>query len=135
MINKNYISILKIIYSKFTNSKLNWYLIGKTNLALQGVEIIPKNLGILIHDYDLDIFLKLFSEFDHEPIEELFNGEAKEFIIHINDISVLVCAEYSHGSYWQVPQDIKYIKIEKMIIPCFSLKSEIEAQKLIKTKT
>jgi hypothetical protein len=131
MINDNYLVALKIIYSKFSASNIKWYLIGKTNLALQGMDVVPSHLGILFHDYDLDKFLKLFAEFDHEPVEELPNGEAKEFIVYINQVPVLVCAEHSHGSYWQVPQDIKNIKIDEMIIPCFSLESEKEVYKRI----
>lgn len=131
MINNDYLSALKIIHSKFSTSNINWYLIGKTNLALQGMDVVPSHLGILFHDYDLDEFLKLFSEFKHESIEELPNGEAKEFILYINKVPVLVCAEHPHGSYWQVPQDIKNIKINEMIIPCFSLESEKEVYKRI----
>lgn len=100
---------------------------GKTNLALQGINIVPSQVGIVIHYEDLDKFLDIFSEFKRTEIEELPNGEAKEFIMYISDVPVLVCAEYLHGAYWVMNKNPSKIKVDNLEIPCFSLESERDA--------
>lgn len=130
MLDKNYKEAIKILYSKLKSSNLEWYLTGKISLILQGVKINPKNIGVLIHEKDLKEFLKLFEEYEKSEIVELSNKEAKEFTIKINNIQVLVCAEYPHGIYWKV-KEINKVKIDNLEIPCFSLKSNKDAYEKI----
>jgi hypothetical protein len=127
MVNLAYIKAIQIIHSKLSDSNIERYITGKTNLSLQGIEINPSHLGILIHDTDLDKFLELFSNYEKSEIIELENGEAKEFTMKVNDIDVMVCAEYPHGTYWIVMKNPISILIENMKIPCFSLESDRDA--------
>ena len=127
MISLAYLKVIKILYSKLSDSNIEWYITGKTNLALQGIAIEPSHLGILIHDTDLDKFLGIFSEFEKSKIIELDNGESKEFTMNIEDIKVMVCAEYPHGSYWIVMKAPILLKIDNIQIPCFSLESDRDA--------
>ena len=84
-------------------------------------------MGILIHDTDLEKFLKIFLEYNKSDIIELKNGETKEFTMKVNDIDVVVCAEYPHGAYWVVMKDSVIISLNNMEIPCFSLESDKHA--------
>ncbi len=127
MISKEYIGAIGIIVNRFSNTNIKWYLAGKTNLALQGINIKPSQVGIVIHYEDLAKFLDIFSEFKRTDIEELTNGEAKEFVMTISDVPVLVCAEYLHGAYWVINKNPVKIKIENLEVPCFSLESERDA--------
>ncbi len=56
MLSRTYIRVMKILYSKLSGSDIEWYITGKTNLALQGILIEPSHFGVLIHDYELDKF-------------------------------------------------------------------------------
>jgi len=94
--------------------------------------IESSKIGILIDFEDLDRFLLLFSDFEHTDIEELKNGEAKEFVLYINGVKFLICAEYPHGIYRQINADIIYVGIDDIKVPCFTLKSEQKAYNSLK---
>ena len=106
---------------------MEWYVTDKANLSLQGMDITPSRLQILIQDADLEKYLSIFSEFPRTEVEEIENGEAKEFKMQISGVEVLVSAEYSHGAYWISMEPPLQIKIENFILPCFTLASEREA--------
>ena len=122
-----YLKAIEILYSKLSDSNIERYITGKTNLLLQGIEIKPSHLWILIHNTDLDKFLELFLNFEKSDIIELENGEAKEFTMKIDDVDVMVCAEYPHGTYWVVMKTPIILSLENMKIPCFSLESDRDA--------
>lgn len=127
MISKEFSNTLKVISEKLRPSKMNWYVTGKGNLALQGMRVMPSRLQILIQEKDLERFLSLFNEYERTDIEELQNGEAKEFKMVVDGVEVLVCAEYPHGAYWISMQPPLQIKLEDINLPCFTLLSEREA--------
>ena len=62
MLDQTYLDTLKAIHNRLLNSNIIWFLIGTTNLALQGIDIKPLHLGILIHHKDLNKFLEIFSD-------------------------------------------------------------------------
>ena len=127
MINQAYLETIKLLHARLSSSNIEWYVVGKTNLALQGISIEPTRLGILIHDNDLSQFLEIFADFKKSDIVELPNGEAKEFIMSIGSINILVCAEYAHGIFWQVMAKPILFPVDNIPIPCFSLESEKRA--------
>lgn len=122
-----YIKALKILHKYLYCANIKWCIIGNTNLILQGINIKFSKIGILINYEDLNRFLTLFSDFQHTEIEDLENGEAQEFVLFIENVKCLVCAEYAHGLYRHLDASIINIMIEGIEIPCFSLKSEREA--------
>jgi DNA-binding HxlR family transcriptional regulator len=133
MLDESYKIVIELLNSKFSNSKIDWYLTGKISLALQGMNIQPKNIGVLIHEEDLNKALKLFSEYKISEIIELPNKEAKEFTLEINKIPVLICAEYKNGTYWKVKETNK-VKIGEINVLCFSLEANKNAYEKIGMK-
>ena len=127
MININTITVLKTLYQHLSKSGIEWFVTGKTNLVLQGININPTRVGILIRHKDLESFLKLFSDFEQSNIEVLKNGEAWELILFIDGMEVLVCAEYDHGSYWLANDNPVKIQVDDIKIPCLSLVAEKKA--------
>lgn len=125
------ITSLKFIAKKLVHTNIEWYLIGKTNLSLQGVNIQPSKIGILIHNEDLNKFLSIFGIYKTSRIKLLENGEAKEFLLNIQNTKVEVCAEYKHGTYWKIKKDIVSITLDNLIIKGFSLPSELTAYELL----
>jgi len=125
MLNPSFKIALKVITSRLNGSKIDWYITGRTNLSLQGINIQPNHIGIQIHDYDLEKFIEIFKDLKMTQPIELSNKEGLEFYLYIKDIPVLVCGEYSNGTYLSVPQNIKLISIDKKnTIPCLDLISE-----------
>ena len=127
MLPDEYVAALKAIYDRLQMSNIEWCITGKTNLALQGIDVTPKKIGLLINHEDLEPFLALFSDCKRSEIEELDNGEAQEFTMFVCDCRILVCAEYAHGVYRTVSAVIDRILVDGMAIPCFSLRAEREA--------
>jgi hypothetical protein len=126
-ISKDFKNTIKEIYSKLKDSGIEWYITGKTNLALQGVKIKPKCISLLIHDEDLDKVSDLFMDYKKSDVIELDNKEAKEFSMSVGGVDVIVCGEYNYGTYWQIFKDPVYLKTDDMRLPCFNLKVEKDA--------
>ena len=124
--NVNYKKALKDLKERL---EIEWFVIGSANLALQGINVTPSNLGILIHHTDLEKFLALYSDFLSSDIVKLENGEAQEFTLRLHGVEVIVCAEYEHGIYWEVKNPPTTLTYDNMKIPCFSLYAEREAYK------
>ena len=137
MLSKEFTQALRVISAHLEPSGIEWYMTGKGNLALQGMDVKPSRLQILIYERDLDRFLSLFASFKRTEIEELSNGEAKEFNLIVDGVEVLVCAEYPHGAYWESMEPPLEIPLEELPLPCFTIPAESEAYSkmgLLKTK-
>jgi predicted nucleotidyltransferase len=60
VISRKFIRVLKIISKKLENQKIKWVLVGSTSLALQGVNIKPKDIDILTDDEGVFKFNEIF---------------------------------------------------------------------------
>ncbi len=132
---EDFYKTLSFISNSLNNFDIEWFIIGKTNLYLQGLDLNPLKIGILIHSEDLDSFIKIFNDYISSPIIDLTNGEAKEFFMDIFDTKVQVCSEYSNGTYWKVKKDIVDIPINNITIQGFSLESEAQAYGILGDNT
>jgi len=132
MINNVYSNTLRVIYDKLENSNIKWFLIGKTNLALQGIDIVPSHLGIVFHHKYLQQSLDLFKGYEKTKIVKTDNCEAEEYTFMIDDIKIMMCAEYSQGAYIVYNKNPLIINVEDMKIPCVCLEDELEAYKQMK---
>lgn len=111
------------------NIHFEWFVMGSANLALQGVNIRPLHLSILIHHRNLQNFLSVYKSTLRTKIRLLENREAEEFVMTIHETEILVRAEYDHSVYCRVNNGFQMKKIDRMTIPCFSLLAEREACK------
>lgn len=127
MLNDEFINALRVVDDHLCDTGIDWFLIGKANLALQGVNVVPSHLTVLINFHDLEEFLELFSDFPRTDVTGTLNGEAHEFTMIINGVSVLVCAEFEDGLYLRVFDKPVKIKAGKSVVNCFSLIAEKKA--------
>ena len=127
MLSDEFINALRVVDDHLCDTGVTWFLIGKANLALQGVNVKPSHLTVLINFHDLEEFLELFSDFNRTDVTGLINGEAHEFTMTINGVSVLVCAEFEDGLYLNIKDKPVVVKAGKSLVNCFSLKAEKEA--------
>jgi len=60
----SHIGVLKIIAEKLDNANILWMLIGSTNLSLQGLDILPRDLDITITHKQIKKAREIFSEYN-----------------------------------------------------------------------
>lgn len=137
MISKEFEKVIKIINERFRKNKIQWALIGSTNMAIQGIKVIPRDLDIVVHLSDLKKIKSIFSEYNPSEIMELkpFTKEQVwEVKVIIENIEVQVLGERTTGEYVRrlLPNQLVKIKLDGADIPCFTL--EAEAQTYAATK-
>jgi len=118
--------ILKDIAERMNKSCVKWALVGSTNHLIQGMDVIPRDIDVIISYDDLEKVKGVFSDLDFE-IKELPNGEAQEMIFKMRGFDIQICADYSHGKYYKKRQEegsTIFVDIEEVSIPVFSLESE-----------
>ena len=69
MINKNFIKSLNIISKHLNNSRIKWAIIGSANMALQGIDITPKDIDIIVKLEDLENIKDIFHKYEISNIE------------------------------------------------------------------
>ena len=127
MLSDEFISALRVVDDHLCDTGVDWFLIGKSNLALQGVNVKPSHLTVLINFHDLEEFLELFSDFSRTDVTGLVSGKAHELTMIINGVSVHVYAEFEDGLYLSLNDTPLRVKAGKSVVNCFSLKAEKEA--------
>jgi len=128
------IQVLRIVTGKLKGKNVSWVLIGSTSLALQGVDIKPKDVDILTSKGGAFEIGELLKEYEVEPVRlkksELFESFFGEFNVNGIEVEVMgdmkekVCDKWvSLSSRLVCP---KIVEIEGMRIPVSSL---LEQQK------
>ena len=131
MISNNFQEALKILAKKFNQNNIKWALIGSTNMAFQGIDIIPHDLDIVIQFEDLQEITSLFSEYNPSPINELSplnDKPAWEIKLKIHNVEVQILGEKDDGEYVNKLLGNKIIikNLDNLKIPCFTLEAEAQ---------
>ena len=63
MINHNFKEVLKIISLNLSNTNIKYAIIGSTNLLLQGMDVKPKDIDLVVSLEDFDKLSEVFSNF------------------------------------------------------------------------
>jgi predicted nucleotidyltransferase len=132
MISKKLLIALKNIHEKLKDEKINWVLIGSTNLALQEIKIKPRDIDILTDKKGAFEINNLLKEYEVKPVRfsnsKLFGsqyfGEFK-----IGDIKVEVI-----GKLKKKKLVTKIVKIDGMSLPVVSLEEELKAYEALRRK-
>jgi len=131
MISKEFEDTIKIIRKRLNQKNIRWILVGSTNLAIQGMNITPKDLDILVQYSDLEIIKSLFSDYNTSDIKKLkplvAGQDAWEVKSIIKNVEVQFFSERT-GEYIRrlVANKIVKLKLNALEIPCFSLEDEAE---------
>ena len=136
MINENFKKAIKIIHELMNENEIKWALVGSTNMQLQGMDVNPHDLDIVVQLKDLEKIQEIFSEYDDSAIKELkplTDEPAWEVRMKIDDTEIQIFAQRDTGEYVSKLLKNKLIKIKlgNIEIPCFTL--EAEAQTYAKT--
>jgi hypothetical protein len=127
--------VLAFVKEKLENHRVDWVLIGSVSLALQGVDVEPKDIDILTDKEGALSFNEIFKEFVVRPIEwsetEVFKSYFGRF--QIRDVLVEVAGEMSEkeGNKWRsiAPRlhNHGWVKVEQMNIPVSFLQDQLES--------
>lgn len=131
MITDNFKKAIKIIHEKLQNNKIKWALVGSTNMQLQGMNVQPHDLDIVVQLKELEKTREMFSEYNVSAIKELkplTDEPAWEVKIEINDVEVQIFAQLNTGEYVSklLADKLARIRFENVEIPCFTLEAEAQ---------
>ncbi len=137
MLNKNFEEAIKIIFKKLNSNKIKWALIGSTNMAIQGMNVQPHDLDLVVQLKDLNKMREIFSEYNASAIKELkplTDEPGWEVKIKIKNVEVQILGERDTSEYVSklLANKLTKIKLEGIEVPCFTL--DAEAQTYAETK-
>lgn len=130
MIDTNFRTVFKLIHGRLSDIK--WALVGSTNLQLQGMQVTPHDLDIVIQHKDLEKVSNLFSDYSASPVSQFptKSGEpAWEVKAIINGVNVQFFGGDEIDIYVSklLANKILKVKLDDIEIPCFNLQAESQA--------
>jgi len=145
MINEYIMSALKIVSKILNEKKIPWMLIGSCNLAIQGMDLNPRDIDICVDKVNFNEIKRLFSNFGDIKIEEFpssFGGTAFKLYFYIEKIEIEFLGEVTQSIYSKVLKDKGFIKqefcgnifnlnkLENEYQACFNMKRFEKASKI-----
>lgn len=125
---ENIKKIIKELASRMNSSGVKWAFVGTVNHLLQGMNVNPNDIDIVISYNDLEKVKNVFLDIDFE-IKEFPDKKAQEITFKLNGFEVQICADYEQGEYYKKRSEagsIKMLNIDGIEVPVFTLNSEIE---------
>lgn len=134
MVNKDIKEAIRIIHERLENKKIKWALVGSTNMQLQGIQVEPRDLDIVIQHKDLYKVSEIFSDYSASTVKELktLTGEpAWEVKSIINGVEIQFFGGNEANTYVSklLASEIIMIKLDSIEIPCFTLEAEARTYK------
>lgn len=132
MLNSKFKKALKIIHKLLNENKVQWALVGSTNMQLQGMYAQPNDADIVVQLKDLGRMQEIFSEYRPSPVRELkpmTDEPGWEVKMEIGGVEVQILGEKDTGAYVSKLSANRLIKIrlDRIEIPCFTLEAEAQA--------
>lgn len=117
---------LIFVANKLNEAGADWALIGSANLALQGMDVAPGDIDILVNFSEKEKIESIFSEEEKISDSKLKNGEGEELTYLIGGVEVQFCFEYAHGFYADFLEQERFeiIELGSQKIPCLRLEDE-----------
>lgn len=100
--NSNFKKAIKIIHERLESNNIKWALVGSMNMQLQGMNVQPRDLDVIIQLKDLEKMREIFSEYNPSLIKELkpfVDEPVWDVIIKIGDVEIQLFAERDTGPY------------------------------------
>lgn len=132
MINERFKETIRIVHKSLNENKIKWALIGSANMQLQGMDVQPHDLDVVVQLKDLEKMREIFSGYNASAVKELkplTDEPAWEVGIKIGDVSVQFFAQMDTGVYANklLTNKLAKIRLENIEIPCFTLGAEAQA--------
>ena len=134
MLTKNFEDVIKLIYSKLKDKNIKSAFIGSTSLNLQGIDVAPNDLDLIVSIPGLKLINEEFKDHITQPVSKksyFKDGypDYYELKLKINDVLVHVMGEYDNDLYMSRINkgNVVLVKLMDISVPCLELKSEAEA--------
>ncbi len=102
MLDKKFVDVLKIVADKLKETDIPWFVIGSSNMALQGMSVNPRDLDLICDEANLERIEKLFSEFVVQGKREFIGKSGKvvqDVGLMINGVEIQFIGEKEDGIY------------------------------------
>jgi hypothetical protein len=129
MLSSNFKFALKTVNDLLTKHNIKWVLCGQTNMQLQGMDVSPSDLDIIVQLKDLNKVRSTLSEYAPTKIVELkplVSEPAWEIKATICSVEVQIIGERDTGEYVRqlLANKLVKIKFDDVEIPCYNLETE-----------
>jgi len=139
MINRRFVNVLRIIMNRLETRGINWVLGGSVNLALQGVDISPRDVDILTDKDGALQIGELLKDYESKRVELTKNEKFSSYFgkFRIEGIEVEVIGDLQSRTpdgKWTTqfrPKRKTTLKLEELKIPASPLEVELEAYKML----
>ncbi len=134
MISSKLIRALRFIAEQLHNQQIRWVLVGSLSLALQGVELHPRDIDILTDKQGAYVFAQIFQAYTHKPVEfkqsTLFESHFGQFKIKGAPVDVMGDLHVKVDNKWTSLthrlETAKHITIDQTTIPVVQLVDQLE---------
>ena len=136
-ISEAFLEALKLISVKFEEHNIKWMIVGSTSLALQDVDVEPRDIDILTNKDGALKSNEILKEFLIESViwseSEIYKSYFGKF--RFNDVLIDVMGEFSvyiQGKWLSLASRLKnihYIKVKDLKIPVTRLKDHLKISK------
>lgn len=111
---------LRTILDRLKEKNIGWMLAGSSNMAFQGINIVPRDLDVIVRFRDLKKIGEIFSDCEVSEIRELkplIDKPAWELIMTIEGVEVQVLGEMDDGEYVRFLLSGKTVEMGEIV--CF----------------
>ncbi len=130
----SFIKALRVIDRKLKGKNIDWVLVGSTSLALQGVEIQPKDIDLLTDEEGAYRIGELLREYEIEPVKfresRLFKSFFGEYKILGVEVEVMGNLEERLRDRWLSLsgrlRTKRWVKVNEMKVPVSSLREQLK---------
>ncbi len=135
MVHDNFKKALKVIVERLEKHNIEWVLAGTLSLALQGVNIEPKDVDILTNAEDALKTNLVFKDFLVREVSfsryDLFESYFGEFNIFGVKVEVMGDLREKIGGEWLVLNDrlgnVEFVKVDSFFVPVPPLQDQLVA--------
>lgn len=135
MIPERFVKVIKMIHGKLTGSDIVWALTGSTSFAIQGIDVVPKDIDIQTDKEGAYRIEELFSEYVVERVKfkesELIRSHFGKLVIDGIDVEIMGDIQKKVDGNWEppvnLPQYILFVDFQGLKLPVLSLEYEAEA--------
>jgi hypothetical protein len=131
MITEDYKKAIFELSELLIENNVKYAITGSTNLALQGIKVIPQDIDIVLFQEDLQKIIKIFPKYLKTGMRKMEgkNGEVWEILLDIDGVEVQFFSENQglHSSALQ--ENCHCLDVNDRLIYCLPLKEELKIYK------
>lgn len=123
---------VRTVFSRLDGSGILWCLAGSVNMQLQGIQVKPHDLDVVIQHRDLEKVRALFSDYSVSSVREMKTLSGKpawDVEAYVSGVKVQFFGGDENDIYVSkmiAGMTIK-VSIDEIKVPCFTLEAEMKS--------